>query len=69
MRWSDALLAAAMVGAAFLSPAGAQTPSAEHLERGRLIYERGRLASGEDLVADRGGGVVSTGEAAACIKC
>jgi hypothetical protein len=69
MRWSDALLAAAVVGGAFLSSAGAQPPSAERLERGRLIYERGRLGSGEPLVADRGGGVVSTGEAAACIKC
>lgn len=69
MRWSKAMLAAVLAGGAFLSSAGAQTPSAERLERGRLIYERGRLGSGAPLVADRGGGVASTGEAAACIKC
>jgi cytochrome c553 len=69
MRGGCAFLVAAFVGAGLLCPALAEIPSAEQLERGRLIYETGRLASGEPLGADRGGGVVSTGEAAACIKC
>lgn len=50
----------------------AETPhaSAELIERGRLIYEAGRLEFGEPLRADRGDtGTGATGRAAACINC
>ena len=39
------------------------------LEKGRLIYEVGRVGSGDPLRATRGGGVDAIGPAAACVRC
>jgi Cytochrome c len=39
------------------------------LEAGRMIYEQGRLPSGQALVGERLGGVKISGQQAACIQC
>lgn len=63
---------APIIGIAMAAGAvSAQAPldTTDLLERGRAIYETGRLGSGAPLAGLRQGGVVSKGEAAACIRC
>lgn len=63
------LMAAAI--ASGVSAAAAQTPTVpdDLIEKGRSIYEAGRLGNGEPLAGYRAGGVTSSGRGAACIRC
>jgi hypothetical protein len=62
------LAAAVQIGAAVLAHS-ADAP-AQLIEKGRRIYEAGRLGSGEPLRADRGEqGIAASGKAAACSNC
>lgn len=66
------VLATAIAIATGVSTAAAQTPPPlpdDLIEKGRVIYEAGRLGSGDPLVGYREGGVTSTGRGAACIAC
>ena len=68
MRASGALLASLALGSSMVA-LRAEMPPVDLPAKGRLIYETGMLSSGAALRAERGGGVVSIGQAAACIKC
>jgi hypothetical protein len=59
--------AAGAIAAAAL--ANAQAPGSDLVERGRRIYELGQLGSGEPVRAERAGGLLALGQAAACINC